>query len=275
MDQKWFEDIMNQKHHEDICFNPSKLILLQFLFYTDEIKTVYKVRDFQEHMYRVYSDNVEVAKKHPSYIVRNLQSYGVQDLEEHARDTLESWVRDSKNATLKVGEKVMALQVDVTDANDIIRSSKRLGNMLYKKIFKGTMPEIKQLEEVLELDDRNINTFGKSSYKKRVLEDIQYCPICEEIKSDNLVCVHILEKSMGASKEQLLDKANGLIMCESHAKQFINQQFYFDELGFAHNISDSDVQEGVHLSFAIRSMERKKYLSQRLLKLQEDGIVKM
>jgi len=274
MDQKWFEDIMSQKYHEDICFNPSKIILLEFICKEGTIEEKYKIADFQEYMYRIYADNPDISQKHPSYLIRNISSYGIKDLLELANDTLESWCRDAVNNILKKGEKYFFLQVDYLDGEDIAKNTFRLCKMLYKKVFKGNIPEIKDTSLLIaESDDMDLNSFGLGPYKNRVLEDFQYCPICEEIDTHKLYCVHIVNRGMCAPYEDLVDKANGLLFCKEHAEAFNKNEFYFDEMGFAHNSSKSLIEKGMHLSFTIRSSKRKKFLKKRYEYLKEKGIL--
>lgn len=265
---------MSQKYHEDICFNPSKLILLAFICRMEKIEDKYKIADFQEYMYRVYADNPDIAQKHPSYLIRNISSYGVKDLEELSSDTLESWCRDATNDILKKGEKYFFLDVDYSDGEDIAKNTIRLCKMMYKKVFQGQMPEIKDSSVVIsESDDMDIDYFGTGPYKDRVLEDFQYCPICEEIDTKKLYCVHIVSKAMNASIDDLVDKANGLLFCKNHAQMFNDNEFYFDEMGFVHNVSGADIMKGMHLSFAIRTSKRKKYLKKRYEYLKESKLI--
>lgn len=266
MDQRWFEDIMSQTFHEDICFNPSKLFLLQFLMLSNSVEKKYMVKDFQRYLYRIYSDNPDVAIKHPSYIIRNIQKYGVSDLCDLATDTLDSWKRDAQNSVLHSNEKAIVLDIDLQDIEDTVLSTKRLCKMLFKKLYKCIPPEVDDIKgEVITQDDHDIQRFGQGPFRRRVLEDMQYCPICEEIATEKLVCVHIYEKTQGASTAELCDKDNGLIFCIEHAKQFFDRKFVIDELGFIKNIDSKDVEEGAHLSFAIRSGKRKEYLQKRRL----------
>lgn len=263
MDPRWFEDMMSQNFNEDICFNPSKLLLLQFMTKGGTIQQTYKRIEFQEYLYRVYIDNPEISSKHPNYIIRHLGTYGVKDLDEHVSDIFESWERDAKNGVLRSGEHYFMIQVSLEDAIDIAQNTSRLTKMLYKKMFGGTIPDVHSMSEIIELDDHNIDVFGQSLFRNRVFEDMQYCPICEEINMTKLYCVHIFEKRMGAKDEELIDKANGLIFCKSHAEDFINNEFSIDELGFVKGCSGYDIESGMHLSFSIRNSTRKYYLKKR------------
>ncbi len=274
MDQKWFEDMMSQTYNEDICFNPSKLFLLQYMSKNGTIADRYKISDFQRYLYRIYSDNPEVAAKHPSYIIRKIHTYGVNDLEEMAVDTLSMWIRDAKNGVLKCGSKFFALDIKRDEAEEIAQNTMRFATMMYQRKFGGKLPDISLDWNEEELSqDHNLDTFGKGKFLRRVLEDIQYCPICEQIGEENLYCTHIFEEGMGAELSELEDQNNGLVFCKVHAQQYIDNKFYFDEMGFAKDISDSDVEPGMHLSFSVRNSERKKYFIKRLNWLREQGIV--
>ena len=256
---------MCQTYNEDVCFNPSKLLLLQFIARTGHIKDYYLIHDFQRYLYRVYSDNPDVAIKHPSYVVRKIHTYGVSDLEDLAFDTLNLWKRDSKNGILKYGKRKFVLDVDLNDEQDIASNTSRFAKMMYQRKFKGVIPEVNDSWDIDELqNDHNLDGFGKGRFLNRVLEDIQYCPICEQIGEKNLYAVHIFEYEMGASEEQLTDHNNGLLFCKKHAMQYLDNKFYFDEFGFAHNIDNSDVEQGMHLSFSVRNLERKKYIMLRM-----------
>ena len=239
----------------------------------DGIQDVYKIRHFQEYLYEIYIDNPEVAAKHPSYIVRNIQMYGAVDFYDMVKDTIESWDRDSKNHILSYNENHIKINIDKADYMNTETVTKRLSELLYKRYFGGSCPELADLNCILYQDDHNMEVFGKGKFRDRVLEDMQYCILCEEINSKELVAVHILEKKMGASDAELTDKNNGLIFCKKHAEQYINKKFYFDELGFARNICSRDLVEGMHLSFAIRNQERKKYLLRRYNILENEGIL--
>lgn len=269
MDQKWFEDVMSQTFNEDICFNPSKLFLLEFMTKEGTIQKNYKRIDFQEYLFRVYIDNQDISKKHPNYIIRNLGVYGVKDLTEHVRDVFESWRRDAKNDILRFGEHYFSLQVNLDDAEGIAKNTSRLSKMLYRKMFGGNIPDEKDINVVVEQDDHDLSVFGKGLFRNRVFEDMQYCPICEEIDVSNLYCVHIFEKQMGAIEDELIDKANGLIFCKEHAIGFINNKFCIDELGFVREVDGSNIEPGMHLSFSVRNSVRKNYLKKRNEKLRK------
>ena len=274
MDQKWFEDMMSQTYNEEICFNPSKLFLLQHISKNGTINDKYKIYDFQRYLYRIYSDNPEVAARHPSYIIRKINTYGVKDLEEMAIDTLKMWIRDAKNGVLKCSSKFFWLDIEQDKSEEIAQNTMHFATIMYQKKFGGKIPDISLDWDENELyQDHDLDNFGKGKFLRRVLEDIQYCPICEQIGQDNLYCIHIFEKNMGAELEELEDKNNGLVFCKKHAQQYIDNKFYFDEMGFAKNICDSDVEPGMHLSFVVRNTKRKKYFIKRLDWLREQGII--
>lgn len=264
MNQRLFEDIMSQTYNEDICYNPSKIFLIKFLSEKMEKDVIFKIKDFQRYLYRLYIDNPDISSKHPSYIIRRIERYGITDLNSHVVDTFESWCRDAKNSVLVYNEHSFGLQIDKDEIEDTVKNLNRIAPMLYRKIYNATIPNIKDLKEaVIGIDDKNIELFGKGLFRNRVLEDIQYCPICEEIDTDDLVAVHIVDRDMGADEDDLMNRMNGMIFCRKHAKDFIGCKFYFDELGFVHNNGADDIENGMHLSFAVRSSQRKNYLARR------------
>ena len=265
MNQLWFEDMMSQSFHEDICFNPTKLIILCYLSKDGIIHENYKLIEMTEYVYQTYIDNKDIAEKHPSYMVRKIRTYGIKDLREHVKDSLISWSKDAKNQILHFNDSIVWLDLDLSDSVDIAKNTARLSRMLYKKIFMGTLPEPHSiLNEVEVQDDHDLNTFGKGKFRDRVLEDMQYCPLCESIDINILYGVHIVDKAMGATPEELCDKNNGLLLCREHAEHYLNGKFHFDERGFAHEVECCGIEKGMHLSFSIRSAERKQYFKRRM-----------
>ena len=91
--------------------------------------------------------------------------------------------------------------------------------MLFKKYYHRSIPEpLDVLAEIRGIDDHNLQAFGQGVYRNRILEDMQYCPLCESIDLSDLYCVHIFENSMGASEEDMCDKNNGILLCKRHAE---------------------------------------------------------
>lgn len=264
MNQMWFEDMMKQTFNEDICFNPTKLLILDFISYNNEIKSAYSLKELIEYVYEVYIDNPKIAEQHPSYMIRKIETYGVNDIRIVVEDALGAWIRDAINDILSFSDNYLYLKLDENDRDDIGKNTQRLCKMLYKKHFKGDIPRPRDLlTEIVGLDDKNIELFGKSIYRNRVLEDMQYCPICENTEIENLVVVHILNDSMGADETERTDKNNGLIFCKKHADAYNNREIEFNELGFVSKDEVDDVEFGMHLSFAIRNKNRKYYLKKR------------
>ena len=269
MNQMWFEDMMKQKFNEDICFNPTKLIILDYLSSGNAIHCTYKMKNIEEYVYEVFIDNPQIAKLHPSYIIRKLGTYGLGDIKGIVNDTLESWVRDAENGILTFTESYIYLDLDENDGEDIAKNTQKLCKMLYRKYFSGEIPKKENIFSIIGTDDKDIEEFGKSVFRNRVFEDMQYCPICEEVKNENLVAVHIVDKSMGINDDEFVDKNNGLLFCKKHASAFVNHQIEFNELGFVTKLEENSNGKGLHLSFAIRNAKRKKYLQRRLISNEE------
>lgn len=264
MNSLWFEDIMNQSFHEDISYNPTKLLIVYYLVKDGSIHEKYSMLSVMEYVYQTYIDNVAVAQKHSSYLIRNIKRYGVSDIKDTVLDALLSWTKDAKNNILNYNEKYIWIDLKTPD-NELAADTKKLCKMLYKKYYREIIPEPSDvLSEIHNLDDHDLLRFGQGLYRNRVLEDMQYCPLCESIELDNLYCVHILENSMGASEEDMCNKNNGLLFCKKHAESYLARRFYFDDLGFVHEVEKCDIEKGMHLSFNIRNAERKKYLQKRV-----------
>lgn len=264
MNQLWFEDMMKQTFNEEICFNPTKLIILDYISNNDSLKTVYLLKDIIEYVFETYIDNPDIAEQHPSYIVRKIGTYGIKDINDIVKDALTSWERDATNNILSFSDNYLYLNMDEKEFEEVGKNTQLLCKMLYKKHFKDDIPKPKVLlPEITDMDDKEIEIFGKSLYRNRVLEDIQYCPICEETDINKLVVVHIVNKSMGADQDEILDKNNGLIFCKKHAMAYNQNKIEFNELGFVSKDEVDDVEFGMHLSFAIRNKKRKEFLKKR------------
>lgn len=261
----WFEDMMKQTFNEDICFNPTKLIILDYLSKEDSVKSNYKIKDIAKYVYEVYIDNPDISNLHPSYVIRKLGTYGLNDVIGIIEDALESWTRDAINNVLSYSNNYVFLEIDENDKDDIGRNTQRLCKMLYKKYFGGVVPKPMNIyEEITGMDDKDIEVFGKSVFRNRVFEDMQYCPICEEIETENLVAVHIVDSSMEINQEEFVDKYNGLLFCKKHAMEYISHKFEFNDLGFVCGGDLASTEHGMHLSFEVRKGDRKKYLTRRL-----------
>ena len=249
---------MGQRFTSGTFIDPTRLILATYII-QDPIKNVVLKKDVLEFIYRTYIDNEDIAKRNPNVMIRNISNYGVYDISNVLEDALIDWKNDSTNGVLSSDNKYIYFDIEIDKS--IKSASEKVIKMLYKKYFKS---ELLMPDEVNDLDignDENLILFGKGIYKRRVLEDMQYCPLCEETQQDNLYAVHILPNRYNDDLESRKDKNNGLLMCEEHAKAYLNEEFYFNESGFIEYTKTELVNKKMHLSLSINNKKRKKFIA--------------
>lgn len=195
-------------------------------------------------------------------MIRNIQNYGLTDIATSLDEALYDWCVDAPNHVLSYDKRWIYLDIDSTDST-IEKSAMQVIQMLYKKYFKLPVLRPMELEDADVEKDRDLESFGKGIFKRRVLEDMQYCPLCEETRQKNLYAVHIVPSTVCIDPEQKKDKANGLLLCKEHARAYINQEFYFNSAGFVAESNNESIDCRMHLSFSILSKSRKKYLQAR------------
>lgn len=259
MNKKFIQDIMSQKFTVGTFANPTRLILLSFFLEGPELLQVYKRQSALEYIFQAYIDNPEIANRNPNVMIRNIGKYGLRDISPVLEEALFEWKSDAQNDLLSYDDNWIYLgwAVEEETLRNLVLT---VQNMLYRKYFKISpiIPKVIHEEEVLA--DTDLDIFGKSIYRNRVLEDIQYCPLCEETLLSNLFAVHIISSSKGAKGEDLCTKYNGLLFCREHAEAFIKGEFSFNASGFVCKCTTNAANEKMHLSFNICSPSRKKYL---------------
>lgn len=259
MNEKWIKDIMSQKFlNSDI----TRLIMLRAFVQDKVLKGVYKKTEVLEYIYRVYSDNESIRILNPNVIIRHINRYGVSDIKDILELTIDEWKNNAPNAVLFDDERFIFLR-DVDESPEMGILTYQLCDMLNRKYFTEQLKEPKILDLEVCKQDTNIVTFGKSLYRNRVFEDLQYCPLCEESNIEDLYVVHILPAKY-CTDNDLCDKNNGLIMCSDHSKDYISGNFVFKENGFVKNIRSSIVHPAMHLSVSVKTPKRREYIKKRL-----------
>lgn len=258
MNKKWIQDIMCQQFVNGTFINPIRLIMVTYLMNNANFTKTSK-KSTLEYIYRTLIDNQEIAKRNPNVIVRNINNYGLFDISGCLDDALNDWCADAKNNILSYDNNWIYLDIDPEDET-IRKNSIQVLQMLYKKYFKISLLEPVVIKEADVENDTDIMIFGKGVFKRRVLEDIQYCPLCEEIHQNNLYAVHILPDRYCNSLQEKVDKANGILLCLDHAEAYINKEFYFNENGVVCESKTKLVNKKMHMSFAILNKDRRKYL---------------
>lgn len=258
MDKQWIQDIMNQQFTVGTFVNPIRLIMVTYLVQSPISNRVSRYSAL-EYIYRTFADYKDIAERNPNIMIRNIHNYGLSDISASLDEALYDWCADAPNHVLSYDKRWIYLDVDPMDET-IERSTMQVVQMLYKKYFKMPVLVPMELRAADVEDDIDLEKFGKGIFKRRVLEDMQYCPLCEETRQNNLYAVHIVPNSVCTELEQRADKANGLLLCKEHARAYINQEFYFNSAGFVAETNNEDIDCRMHLSFSILSKRRKRYL---------------
>lgn len=260
MNDLWMKDIMTQNF---INSDATRLIMLDAFTSKGELLGVYKKSDIMEYIYRVYTDYPEVSKINPDSRIRNIKWYGISDVKHVLDICLNEWKQNAANDTLVFDDRYIYIKDIGNDGRLMCKYTRQMSQMLKKKYFSVDFGSPLDVDVNLCKDDKNIEVFGKSIYRNRVFEDVQYCPLCEEVDTDNLFAVHILDSKYCDNDEELIDKSNGLIMCREHAMDYLDNRFVFKENGFVENISSSIVSEKMHLSICVKSRKRKNYIRRK------------
>lgn len=260
MSDLWFEDIMLQNF---INGDATRIIILFALTSDNEIKHAYRRKEILEYVYRTYVDNIELRNCNPNYKIREICKFGLNDIDDVFNNALIEWQSCQKNNSLLFDENYIYLN-NISIDESTIKYTRKLALMLNDKYIKVKFSDPVTINKEILIDDKNLDVFGQSKYKDRVFEDIQYCPLCEEIDREKLRVVHILS-SCNCNDNELYDKNNGLIMCEKHANDYNNHDFYFDEKGYVHNVKSLIIEKNMHLSQKILNGKRKEYIKKAFL----------
>lgn len=188
-----------------------------------------------------------------------MKKYGIEDIRPIIIATINQWMREQVNGSFSIDKDYLYWHLESYD--EVTREmTRKMCDMLYSKYYKKKLNPIVSLKHIADLNDRDMECFGKSELKQRVMEDYQYCPICEETDVENLRVVHILPSWETDNKTDLCDENNAILMCKEECLDYINGLFCFDELGRVINNGSKLVNNHMRLSIKILSEERKKYI---------------
>lgn len=259
MSKRWIQDIMNQKFTIGTFVDPTRLIMISALIKDGIYRTVYLRSEVLRFIYQTYIDNPEIALRNSNLAIRNIGRYGLEDISNALEEALCDWADDSVNGILTYDTKYIYLDIDDSQGT-LVASTTTVLKMLYAKYFKLKIltPTTLTVEDVA--DDLNLELFGKGRYRNRVLEDMQYCPLCEETDLDNLYAVHIVHNKNHEVDDSSYLKENGLIMCREHAEAYNKGLFSFSATGFVSWSCTDLVNTKMRLSFRIKTKGRKKFL---------------
>lgn len=258
MNDAWLKDIMSQKFlNSDL----SRIIMLKAMIKDGVLYGAYKKAEIMEYVYRVYMDYEYVRAIHPDARIRNIQRYGISDIRDVLENALNEWHENAVNDVLIYDERYIYIKDVGESGKELAKFTKQLSEMLLKKYFSIELKEPLKIHSDLCRDDEDMDVFGTSLYRSRVFEDIQYCPLCEEVNTDLLRVVHILPAMYCDTIAEILDKNNGIILCQNHAEEYLKGKFWFKENGFVKNNGSAIVTEQMHLSIHVKNRARRNYIS--------------
>lgn len=258
----WVKDMLSQRFNNN---DATRLIILSFLIKDGVIKSEYKKEELFEYVYRVYADYPETAKSNPFSVIRQINYFTIKDIVKVIDNAFEEWDLYAQTDILKYDNNYVFFRCD-----DLVNSylvTKSIIEMYKNKNIKFCFGEPKQCDAKEMRTNDGIYMDG--IFKSRVLEDMQFCPVCEEIKLSELCAVHILPIQYCTEDSMVTDKNNGLILCKKHAQQYLNEEFIFLENGFLKNIISSERSEKSHLNLNAKNICRRNYLKQNYLRIKD------
>jgi len=264
----FIEDIMSQIFLiSNGYYNPTRIVILFSIINLEHKENKILKSEIVDYIYRYYIVNKDLAKHNPNLAIRQIGKYGINEFYDILDLELKDWDNYSKNHIIKYDSNYIYMDLDLSDSS-IKDNLTIIGNMLFEKYFnKEFIPPLTIEEKELD-NDFDIEAFGKGKYKFLALQDIQYCPLCEETNLDNLYVVHILPSKLCNYIEKK-DKNNSMIFCKTHAIDYINKKFYFAENGFIKNISSNNVSSKMHLELNVRK-KRQPYILKYLQYIKEE-----
>ena len=265
MNEKWFKDIMIQKYQCDNYFDPTKLFLIFALTEESEFKQRYTIKEISQYIYRYYVANEEIASHNFNIIIRNIKKYGINDIISFVEATIQQWIKEQKYNSILLQDSTVVLNLERFD-QITLQLSRTMAATLFQKYYKVNIKYIDQYDDVLDLDDLDVNSFGNSRIKRRIFEDIQYCPFTEETKYENLYVVHILPFCESGDKNEMLDKDNMMLFSKEVAKEYNEKLFYIDIFGRAINNGSLIINDKMRISMNLMNKKRREYLKRHIEK---------
>ena len=259
MNDKWFQDIMKQEFKNDNYYDPTKLFLVLSLIADGEVRKEYPIKEISKNIYRLYVANPEIARKNTNKEIRNVEKYGVIDIVKVVDFAIKDFIKDQKNNSIIYLGDTIVLNLESYDKS-VVNLTEQVCKILFKKYYNIAYNKIQELEEIKEIDDSNIELFGKSIFRQRLFEESQYCCLCDESCIDNLYVSHIYRRKDGAVGDELIDPNNGIILCKEDWEDYNNGKFFFNADGRVVNISSDRVVKGMRISQNLVTDERRKYL---------------
>lgn len=204
----------------------SGIALLVFLDENDILKSSsYKINDFTEFLYRFYSDNDDLRKKHYHKMINNIQHYSPFDFQKYVFDTLK-YIEEYYDFIECYYDSFSIKDLPENTERNITMVKKLIKTAVIKYLgekYKNYSSIILKDECVLDLYDSNSRIFN------RALEKSNYCFICNDDNIENLTAVCLLKED-----DKILDPDNYLILCKKHANMFIEGALEIKRNGYAY-----------------------------------------
>ena len=226
MNDKWYKDIMIQKYQCDNYFDPTKLFIILSLTEDKILKEKYTIKEITKFVYRYYIANIEIAKHNFNIIVRNINKYGINNLMPVVIASINQWIREQKNNSIIFHDTYINLNLESYD-EETLGLTRTMAKTLFMKYYKVQLKELPDYFDSLVLDDYDIETFGNSSLKQLIFEDIQYCPLFEETDISNLYVIHLFSKEDGANYLEFTNKDNLMVFSKTIAMDYIQKKVLF------------------------------------------------
>lgn len=261
----FLQDIHCQQFYDGTLINPSRFFLIAALLQENKLKRIYSKREIETVIYRYYADNPSLASRHPRVEIRNIIKYGISIIKEELCAALEIWQKEASKNFL-IGD-LNNIYIDIDDTMDYSADIDYLWMVLdelFKKTYHIKFPCIPPIEGI----DTDITIFGKGIYRNHLMEEMQYCVCCDEYDSNKLTAIHIVPDDITKNKNDRESIANGLLMCNEHAQEYLHKRFYFNDNGKIINLSSSLVHSNMRLGRGLLTEKRKHYLTWYMNELQ-------
>lgn len=250
----FIKDIMLQKF---INTDYTRIIILDYISSLDTFTNIINKNEILTYIYRVYSDYPELAKRNPYSKINSIHNYGKSDIKFIYDQAIEDWNLYQENNSLFNDELYLYINVDIESGVELLKA---VSNVL--SMFKSRYCSIDfDKPKIFNQNDFDPEfNLSQGIYRNRVFEDMQYCPLCEEIRTSKLFAINIIDYCL-CNEIERIDKDNGLIMCKEHAISYKKGEFYFDARGKVKNVCSTIVNNKMHLSKMIRTIKRERYLA--------------
>lgn len=265
MNENWFKDIMVQKYQCDNYYDPTKLFLVLALTEENKLKQRYTIKEISQYIYRYYVANDEIATHNFNITVRNIKKYGINDIISFVEASIKQWIKEQKYNSILLQDSIVILNLEQYD-QFTLQLSRTMAATLFQKYYKANIKYIDKYNDLLALNDLDVSSFGMSRLKRKIFEDVQYCPITEETKYENLCVVHILPFCESKNKDDMLDKDNMMLFSKEIAKEYNEKLFFIDVFGRVINNGSLIVNNKMRISMNLMNEKRREYVKRHLEK---------